>query len=226
MRNFIYHVKLISVILVLMFAANTAVLFFVFDVRLSDIMDFAACTLGLAYGDGSSKRDGSSEGDVSIKRDSSSKEAGFAVGDGSSKRDSSPKEASFPVGDSSSTKDDYQKGDISLEGDVFSKRDSSSTADNSQKGDSSSESSSGVAAGVIDIMNGLSLADKIALAGIIARMGGEGLEEVYKMSEDGITSDELHKIAEYAKAHLKPSDIVKLEEILQRNRHLYADLEK
>ncbi len=75
----------------------------------------------------------------------------------------------------------------------------------------------------MNLINELSLRDKITLAQIVSRIGKDDMTILSDISQDGITADEISALREYAAERLAPSDVEVLEEILDRNRHLYAD---
>ena len=76
------------------------------------------------------------------------------------------------------------------------------------------------------VMKKLSLGDKIFLYGILTRISSDELEKMLEMAQDGISADEMEEIKGYADGSLKPSEIARLEEMVARYRHLYAEAGK
>lgn len=125
------------------------------------------------------------------------------------------------------------------EGDGSSQKGDSSAKKRIEKGDGSPETGIGIGSSsespndgfvrqvdVPVVMKKLSLGDKIFLYGILTRISSDELEKMLEMAQDGISADEMEEIKGYADGSLKPSEIARLEEMVARYRHLYAEAGK
>ena len=209
MKKIRFCIRMLFIFIILTIAVNAAILHFGFGVSFSDLAGFAAGALGI------------SSWDSSFFGDISSRSAILPVS---------------PEGDISSEMDNLSDGNGSSAGDgYFSENGSSAESDPERDGSSvtgqaggDSTTPDGFSGGIpdmssaVEIFNKLSFSDKIALAEIAAKIGFDGLNELYEIIQDGITSDEILYIRNYIQDHLKPSDIEKLEDIIIRNSHLYA----
>jgi hypothetical protein len=124
-------------------------------------------------------------------------------------------------GDSSAEGSSPTGGDSSTEGDGSFKGDRPTEGDSHTGGDSSAESgyffSSLPDPGDFeDLINELSLGDRITLAYIMSRIDADELNRLYDISQDGLTADEIAALREYAAEILDPSDIEVLEGILYK----------
>ncbi len=68
-----------------------------------------------------------------------------------------------------------------------------------------------------NLIEELSLREKITLVQIMSRIGTDELNKLYEISQDGLTADEIAALREYAFEILDPSDIEALEEILYKS---------
>ena len=192
-----YLIKLFAAVLILVLAVNAAVLHFGFGIRISDLVSFIAETVG-----------------------DSSAEKWFGEGDGSAKKriekGDGPSEMQAGEEDSPSGKEHISKtGDGSPENGIGIGSSSESPNDGFVR-----------QVDVPEVMKKLSLGDKIFLYGILTRISSDELEKMLEMAQDGISADEMEEIKGYADGSLKPSEIARLEEMVARYRHLYAEAGK
>ncbi len=199
-----YLIKLFAAVLILVPAVNAAVLHFGFGIRISDLVSFIAETVG-----------------------DSSAEKWFGEGDGSSQKGDSSAKKRIEKGDGPS---EMQAGE---EDSPSGKEHISKTGDGSPENGigigSSSESPNDGFVRQVDVpvvMKKLSLGDKIFLYGILTRISSDELEKMLEMAQDGISADEMEEIKGYADGSLKSSEIARLEEMVARYRHLYAEAGK
>jgi hypothetical protein len=126
-------------------------------------------------------------------------------------------------------RDSSVRGDISAEGDSPVIRDGPGETDGYAAVDASAESnySSGslyYPGDIENLIKELSLRDKIYMAYILSKVDEDGLNRIYDISQDGITTDEIAVLREYALENLDPSDVDALEEMFFRYSHLYSDI--
>ena len=221
--------KLFAALAILILAVNAAVLHFGFGIRFSDLLDFVVHVVG----DGPAKTLDGPAGNRSSERNGLS-----GIGDGSLEmltldrsrtgegRDSPAESWDAPAGAGDSpAKDKIPERDGSSEAsdsylqDETARRDGSS--ENETEGDSPVPYDD-----ILGVMKKLSFGDKIFLYGILARIGRNELDEIVNIARDGITGDEIEKIKAYAGEFLKPADIAKLEDMLARYGHMYAEAGK
>lgn len=69
----------------------------------------------------------------------------------------------------------------------------------------------------------LGLRDKISAMVIISRMEKDVIDEIYSMSQDGVTMDEFEIISGTIEEHLSASELDKLLDILSKSKMLYAE---
>ncbi|HEX2947393.1 MAG TPA: hypothetical protein VHT96_15755 [Clostridia bacterium] len=74
----------------------------------------------------------------------------------------------------------------------------------------------------IELLRNISLQDKLNAIRILSVVDREVLDSAVKMAGDGITYDEYEALKESSQAFLDPIDIKTLEDILDRNKSLYA----
>ena len=72
------------------------------------------------------------------------------------------------------------------------------------------------------ILQNLSLADKLFVLSILPKIGREGMDRLIEMSDDGLAPGEYEEAKRLAENCLKPSDMEKLKEIFAENQGLFA----
>ncbi len=74
----------------------------------------------------------------------------------------------------------------------------------------------------IGLLENMSLQDKLKAASILSGIDRNVLDSAIQMAADGITYDEYNELLDSADEYLDQTDIETLEDILNRNRSLYA----
>jgi hypothetical protein len=74
----------------------------------------------------------------------------------------------------------------------------------------------------VEVLQHLSLTDKLFVLSILPKIGREGMNLLIELSDDGLAPDEYEEIKKLAENSLKPSDIEKLKEIFYKNQGLFA----
>ncbi len=74
----------------------------------------------------------------------------------------------------------------------------------------------------IGLLENISLQDKLKAVSILSGVDRDILDSAVEMAGDGITYDEYDELRESAEAYMDPDDIKTLEDILDRNRSIYA----
>lgn len=229
MENNRYLLKLFAALAILILAVNAAVLHFGFGIRFSDLADFVVH----AAGDGSAKTFDDPAGNRSSERNGLS-----GIGDGSSEMLTLDRGWTGEGGDSPAESwdtpagagDSPAKGQITERDGPSEMSDSYPQDETAREGGSSENETEGDSPApydvVLEAMKKLSFGDKIFLYGILARIGRNELDEIVNIARDGITGDEIEKIKAYAGEFLKPADIAKLEDMLARYGHMYAEAGK
>jgi len=210
--------KLFAALAILILAVNAAVLHFGFGIRFSDLLDFVVHVVG----DGPAKTLDGPAGSQDSERN------GFpGIGDGPSEMLTLDRDGTGEGGNSSagSWNTPARAGDGSSEAsDSYSPEGSAreyGSSENETGGDSPAPYDD-----VLEAMKKLSFGDKIFLYGILARIGRNELDEIVNMAKDGITGDDIERIKAYAGEFLKPADIARLEDMLARYGHMYAEAGK
>lgn len=75
----------------------------------------------------------------------------------------------------------------------------------------------------VDSLEKISLADKLTGLSIIGKLKKADIDRIMKISEDGVTYDEMEQIKQILEKDLNHEDMEKLNGILLKNRTLYAD---
>ena len=123
------------------------------------------------------------------------------------------------LGDSSAGGVSLAEGDSSARGDSLAEGDSSAGGDSPAGGDSSAE-------GASRMLNKMSFVDKAHLGIILAKLNKSELQKIYDTIDDGVTDEEIHGIMEYVENVLDRADMEKLEDIFNRNIHLYTAIKE
>ena len=80
-----------------------------------------------------------------------------------------------------------------------------------------------VSPGEIAFMKNLGLEDKLLAMNIASKLGSEEVKRIYGMALDGITAEEYAELMANVEGKLAISDIEAIEELLSRNKMLYAE---
>jgi len=75
----------------------------------------------------------------------------------------------------------------------------------------------------LEVINNMSIGDKIFLYRVLAKIGASELDRIVDMARDGITAEEMDQIKAYAGSILKPADAARLEEMFEKYGHIYAE---
>jgi len=229
MENNRYLLKLFAALAILILAVNAAVLHFGFGIRFSDLLDFVVHVVG----DGPAKTLDGPAGSQDSERN------GFpGIGDGPSEMLTLDRDGTGEGGNSSAGSwntpagagDSPAKGQITERDGPSEMSDSYPQDETAREGGSSENETEGDSPApydvVLEAMKKLSFGDKIFLYGILARIGRNELDEIMNIARDGITGDEIEKIKSYAGEFLKPADISRLEDMLSKYWHIYAEAGK
>lgn len=81
-------------------------------------------------------------------------------------------------------------------------------------------------AAAMEVLKKMSIGDQIFLYRIFAKIGESELDDIFNMVQDGITADEIDQIKAYADRYLKPADAARLEDMIARYGHIYAEAGK
>lgn len=213
-------IKLFTALAMLMLAVNAAVLHFGFGIRFSDLAGFIARFAwdGPAkMGDSSSETllqagngtawpgDGLSEGWDGWSGDKACDKSG-------TRDDGRPGNGDSPAGERTAGRDSPVGGQPP-------ERDGpSGTWDVLLPGDSPL-----TGAKALEVINNISIGDKIFLYRVLAKIGASELDRIVDMARDGITAEEMDQIKAYAGSILKPADAARLEEMFEKYGHIYAE---
>jgi hypothetical protein len=226
-------VKLLAVFLILMLAVNAAVLHFCFDIHISDLAGFIAGN----NGDGSAENGG---GDSSVEMLTLGREdpgrmrddpAENEDGDGSSNRGITERDGRSGFSGSDAAKAGADGSGTAETGTAGNSASAGEFDQGNSRGDGTIDTvdpggSSPMPADAMEVMKNLSFSDKIFLLGIFARIGKSEMEEILNMVQDGVDAWEMEKLKAYADDYLGPSDIARLEDMLARYGHIYAETGK
>lgn len=120
----------------------------------------------------------------------------------------------------SPSEDDVREEDVGREGDGAREEDA---ARDSRMKEPDGPNHYFISPEEIEYLKQISLKDKLTAMAILSALDQEGIDSIVNMSEDGITQDEYDHIVKSYQKHLTPSDLEILNDILSRNKLLYAE---